>query len=233
MQRHRSSPSCGARASAASPGVALPGRAVDSPFAARTKRARRGGMVGRGPASRSRCLPLRQPGGDVVRRRAFRLRWQVPPESPPATGRALRRWVSDSIEQSLLYVTGGCHTDGSTVEGSGRLQYECARYGLLVAKHHQDRSLVEPIDRRGGEAVPHRGRIISTDAVHRRQPVSRPARENLPCRRDQRSMASLWPARRATAWRSSSEAIRSVQRRATAEQVRSLTTAAGKGMASR
>ena len=46
-------------------------------------------------------------------------------------------------------------------------------------------------------------------------------------------MASLWPARSAAAWRSSPEAIRSVQRRATAEQVRSLTTADGKGMASR
>ena len=38
-------------------------------------------------------------------------------------------------------------------------------------------------------------------------------------------MASLWPARRAAA----PEAMRSVQRRATAEQVRSLTTAAGRG----
>ena len=33
--------------------------AIDSPFAGEHERARRGGVVGRGPASRSRCLPLR------------------------------------------------------------------------------------------------------------------------------------------------------------------------------
>ena len=57
-------------------------------------------------------------------------------------------------------------------------------------------------------------------------------------------MASLWSARRAAARRRGErrpggdeiggpEAMRSVQRRATAEQVRSQTPAAGKGMASR
>ena len=92
---------------------------------------------------------------------------------------------------------------------------------LLVAKHDQDRALVEPIDRRGSE------RSASSEGEQASKLTQLPAPVG----------GAVGPPARTVetepAWRSSPEATRSEQRRATAEQVRSLTTAAGKGMASR
>ena len=106
---------------------------------------------------------------------------------------------------------------------------------LLVAKHDQDGALVEPIDRRGSERSASSEGEQASKLTQLPAPVGGAVGSASAHRGDGTSVRWRACGRRGERrpWRSSPEATRSEQRRATAEQVRSLTTAAGKGMASR
>lgn len=85
----------------------------------------------------------------------FQLQRQVPPVAPLAARGGLRQGVADRPEQRSLHVTGNDHADGSPEDVARRLQGKRAGH-RPVAKHGEDHSLTESVERPGGEVVSHR-----------------------------------------------------------------------------